>query len=153
MSSAEVDVLPEYRHGRFFLEARRVMRYLSTDLVLHWSTELSPYDFLMRCKQVKYEPQLVRRIEIIADDDLITCRDVDENNDQLKEALGDRKLVRFNFKDWTVTWLGSSGTDPAEIQAIVGDVPGAMVDMVKQSVHGFSEAEVIEFFDALRHTS
>jgi len=139
-----------FSRGRTLLEAHRVERTLSSDLVLHWSTRLDPYTFYMKCSAVQHEPAVKRRIEIVADDDIIRVGE----DDDLRAALANRSLVRFNFADWSVIWLaGADVSEGAEIQALVNKAPAAMGEMIKQSITGFSEGDVERFLEQLRHVA
>lgn len=139
-----------FTRGRSILEARRVQRAVSSDLVLYWSTKLDPYSFYKRCSAFEHAPALKERIEIIADDDILRVRE----DADLRVALANRSLVRFNFADWTIIWLAEpdrNGT--AEIQALVNTPPAAMTEMVKQSITGFRRDEVERFFEELRQAA
>ncbi len=137
--------LPNYSDGESVFEARMVPHNLSSDLVLFWSSTLDPYELISGCTAFMYAPDLLRRIEIIADDATISFG----TNRELREALEGTSLVRFNFSDWSITWLAASAGEPVEIQAILGQQPAAMAAMVRQSIEGYSGEQVDAFFDEL----
>lgn len=144
MSTTDIQELVSFSRPHSVLEARRVSRTLSKDLVLYWSTKVEPYELIKRCTSVNYEPALINRIEIIADGQLIVSRDEDE----LRSSLQHRSLVRFNFADWSVLWLAPIGQESsAEIQAVVGKLPIAMSEMIKQSITGYTSDEVDSFLE------
>lgn len=141
--------LPNFSEGTSILEAQRIPRDLFSDIVVYWSTNTEPYDFIMRCHAVIHAPGFLSRVEIIADQLVITVNDFE----QLRDVLHGRRLVRFNVADWSVTWTGATKTRGPEIQAVFGKLPTAMKEMVKQSIAGMGSARVDEFFEALHHSA
>lgn len=130
-------------HGKAYLEARRMRRPLAPDVVIYWTTRQDASEFLFNCTALSYAPNIATRLEIVADDDVIPF----ESEDQVRDALRDRSLVRFNFADWSVTWMQSSAHPGlSEVQAVFGRRPSAMHKMVSQSIAGFQSDEVDDFF-------
>lgn len=134
------------KHGRAYLEARRIRRPLTPDVVIYWTTKQGAAEFLFNCTGFLYAPNIATRLEIVADDDVIPF----EGEDQVRVALENRSLVRFNFADWSVTWMRvNAQAGVSEVQAAFGRRPNAMHQMVSQSITGFQPEEVDDFFTRL----
>jgi hypothetical protein len=141
--------LANFTRGVSILEARWVERDISSDIVICWSTKTTPYEFLSGCPMFVHAPGFLEHVEVVADQEILVFRDIKD----LGPPLEGRRLVRFNVADWSVIWMGPAGHRPAQIQAVVGRLPSAMSDMVKQSINGFSGKIVDAFFEKLRTTA
>ncbi|MCA1606717.1 MAG: hypothetical protein LC775_14900 [Acidobacteria bacterium] len=138
--------LPDFSDDRTILKAKRVDRdlYSTSDLVIAWSTDAGPYDLIMRCPPVV--PDLLPKIEIIADEEVF----MGDDSEGLLDKLKDRSLVRFNAATWSVIWMAETKTESAQIQAVFRQLPNAMIEMVRQTAAGRLPERVDEFFEHLR---
>jgi hypothetical protein len=114
------------------------------DFVLYWSTELDACEFIAKCDHLRYAPGELLRIDIIADNKRLSMSD-----EHVLEKLKDKRIVRFNAADWSITWLSGDHGAPAEIQAVMARVPQIMSKMVSGSVSGFSSDDIANVLKGL----
>lgn len=124
-----------------FLEAHRVERDLSIDILLHWSTKLDSFALIRRCTTFEHAPGQLQSVEIVANEEVLRVRSFEE----LEPRLAGCSVVRFNVNDWSVIWLAGGEGGLAEVQAIAGHLPKAMIDMVAKSIFGISPQKAASF--------
>jgi hypothetical protein len=122
-------------------------------VVLSWHTKIDAPEFLTLCNHFLQNPRALDLIEVIADDEFVEFdRDAVDSASLRKEihkTLSNRKLVRLNTHDWSVTWLEADGAAPREIQACMSTVPNVMAKMITESISD-RNVDVPDFVDRLR---